>query len=221
MFTGIVEAQGVVTSVEKKTNLLTITVEVPNEFVNGIKTGASVAVDGVCLTVIDISNSNPQPPTSNLSFDLMEETLQKTTFGNIEVGTKVNVERSLKAGDEIGGHIVSGHVHGVAIIKKIDEAENKRVITFEAPTELSKYIFPKGFIALDGVSLTVVDTSNSNSNSNSFSVSLIPETLERTSFGRKNIGDKVNIEVDQQTRIIVDTLERLKNPEPKTQNHNL
>ncbi len=111
----------------------------------------------------------------------------------------------MKMGDEIGGHIVSGHVHGRGHIVEVKESENNHTLTIESPAELSKYIFTKGFIALDGVSLTVTTVSES-----IFSVSLIPETLKRTTFNTKKVNDTVNIEVDQQTRTVVDTLERMK-----------
>jgi riboflavin synthase len=196
VFTGIVQAQGTVSAVEAKPGLVHFSVEVPQEMIEGLKTGASVAVNGVCLTVTDYSL---HPTPYSLSFDVMQETLDLTTLGSLKVGNQVNVERSLKVGDEVGGHIVSGHVHGTAKIVDIAKTENNVTITLEPPAELAKYIFPKGFISLNGVSLTVVESSP-------LSVSLIPETLERTTFGTAKIGDLVNVEIDQQTRTIVDTI---------------
>lgn len=195
-----------VTMVEAKPGLIHFAIELPQEFVEGLKPGASVAIDGVCLTVTDI--------TAGIGFDLMDETLNLTTLVNISVGQLVNVERSLKVGDELGGHLVSGHIHGTARILEIVRTENNVTITLEPPADLAKYIFPKGFITLNGVSLTVIDEENlpkktPSSPRRSLSVALIPETLARTTFGNAHVGDLVNLEVDQQTRTIVDTIERI------------
>jgi riboflavin synthase len=155
---------------------------------------------------------------SVVAFDVMQETLDLTTLGSLKTGDQVNVERSLKVGDEVGGHVVSGHVHGTAKIVEITKTENNVTITLEPLAELSKYIFPKGFIALNGVSLTVVSSpsfeegatgESQGGHGASVAVSLIPETLARTTFGAAQVGDLVNIEVDQQTRTIVDTIERI------------
>jgi riboflavin synthase len=175
--------------------MMHVSISVPEEIVEGLKTGASVAVNGVCLTVVSIEGDH-------ITFDVMQETIDLTTLGSLKTGDQVNVERSLKVGDEVGGHLVSGHVHGTARILDITKTENNVTITLEPPAELSKYIFPKGFIALNGVSLTVISTSP-------LSVSLIPETLERTTFGSAQVGDLVNVEIDQQTRTIVDTIEHI------------
>jgi riboflavin synthase len=217
MFTGIVETQAVVSFVEAKPGLVHFSIEIPASFVEGLKTGASVAVNGVCLTAVKVSSSS-------ISFDVMQETIDKTTLGALKVADRVNVERSLKVGDEIGGHIVSGHVHGVAKVVEVTKTENNVVVTLEPPAELHKYIFPKGFVALNGVSLTVIvdqirsenflggtptqNLSERIGRPKTFAVSLIPETLSRTGFGAVKTGDLLNIEVDQQTRTIVDTLER-------------
>ncbi len=212
-------------SVDTKPGLVTFTVEVSPEMVEGLKLGASVAINGVCLTATSI---HPEATGGSISFDVMDETLQLTTLGALRLGDTVNVERSLKVGDEVGGHIVSGHVHGTARILDITKTENNVTITLEPPARLSKYIFSKGFIALHGVSLTVIEDQNVHENllggnptpnfqehsgrRFTFSVSLIPETLARTTFGSAQVGDLINLEVDQQTRTIVDTIERVQNP---------
>ncbi|MFA5946421.1 MAG: riboflavin synthase subunit alpha [Patescibacteria group bacterium] len=195
MFTGIVQAQGTIADIIVEPGMMHVSISVPEEIVEGLKTGASVAVNGVCLTVVSIEGDH-------ITFDVMQETIDLTTLGSLKTGDQVNVERSLKVGDEVGGHLVSGHVHGTARILDITKTENNVTITLEPPAELSKYIFPKGFIALNGVSLTVISTSP-------LSVSLIPETLERTTFGSAQVGDLVNVEIDQQTRTIVDTIEHI------------
>jgi riboflavin synthase len=215
--------------VESKPGLVHLSIALPKKMTKGLKTGASVAIDGVCLTVVSIDTgitSHPlgRRPTygraedtrgsiSTVSFDLMDETLRLTTLVNIAKDQMVNVERSLRIGDELGGHLVSGHVHGTAKILDITRSENNCTITLEPPAELAKYIFPKGSITLNGVSLTVVDGSPSfqkGARGSRFSVSLIPETLARTTFGAAQISDLVNLEVDQQTRTIVDTITRIR-----------
>ncbi len=207
MFTGIIQGMGRVVSVQKKPNLLQFSVSLPGGLDKNIEPGASFSINGVCLTVSKIEIPPPTsstPSTPLVSFDVVDESLQKSTLGNLTENEKVNVERSAKLGDEIGGHLVSGHIHDTAKIIDLFQKENIWNITVKPPTELIKYIFKKGFIALDGASLTVVDVSKE-----SFTVSLIPETLERTTFKERKVDDLLNIEIDQQTRTIVDTLERL------------
>jgi riboflavin synthase len=201
MFTGIVQARIAISEVVKKPELITFTLTLPESLRDGLKKGASIAVDGVCLTTVDFNDAG------QVSFDAMTETLQRTTLGNIAPGTVVNVERSFKMGDEVGGHIVSGHVHGMAQIIEVDKSvPNNCAITFKVPQELMKYIFSKGYAALDGVSLTIVDVDK---NLATFSVYFIPETLARTTFGIKGNGDFINLEIDTQTQTIVDTVERV------------
>lgn len=199
MFTGIIQGIATAVEVEKKPGLTRFVLEMPEGFAAGVKHGASIAVDGCCLTASEIDGNK-------IAFDAMEETLRLTTIGNINVGSRVNVERSFHVGDEVGGHIVSGHVTGKAKIVKVETPENNHVLTFHVPTDFLKYIFPKGFIALDGASLTVVDVDKSAS---TFSVWLIPETLKLTMFGSKTVGDEVNVELDSRTQTIVDTVERV------------
>ena len=150
----------------------------------GLKIGQSVALNGVCLTVTKLSKTGS-------TFEMIEETTKKTDLGTLEVGGIVNIERSLKAGDRLEGHFVLGHVDGVGIIKKIERKPKEVQVWFEVPKSLSKYVVKKGSIAMDGISLTVVDVKK-----NLASVCLIPHTIEVTNFKTKDIGDKVNIETD-------------------------
>ena len=197
MYTGIVQRVMTIKSVEKKAGLNTLFIEFDELLLTNLIIGASVAVDGVCLTVTRIDNNI-------VSFDVMQETLNKTTLGLFNVNSRVNIERSAKQGDEIGGHILSGHIEGTADISNIIETENNYMLHFVCPEDWMKFIFPKGFIAINGASLTVVDINKNGG----FNVSLIPETLRATTFKEKQVGDKVNIEIDHQTKVIVITVER-------------
>lgn len=195
MYSGIVQGVVLVVSLEQKEGLSQITLDM-GDLVRDLKQGASVSIAGVCLTVTSMDGSC-------VSFDAMGETLLKTTLGSLVVGSRLNIERSMRAEDEVGGHRVSGHVTGMATITSIERPPNNCIMTFECPSEWMAYILPKGFIALDGCSLTIVDVT-----SNSFTVHFIPETLQRTMFGEKKIGDKVNLEIDSTTQIIVETVRR-------------
>lgn len=150
----------------------------------GLKIGQSVALNGVCLTVTGISKSK-------CDFEMIEETTKKTDLGNLKVGSVVNVERSLKVGDRMEGHFVLGHVDGVGTIKKIEKKPKEIKVWFSIPKHLSRFVVQKGSIAIDGISLTVVDVKK-----NLFSVCLIPHTVSITNFQKKKVGDKVNIETD-------------------------
>ncbi len=199
MFSGIVQSCVEVVNVRKKTGLTTFTLQLPKSLIKGLKKGSSISVDGVCLTVAKISGTK-------VSFDAMKETLDKTTISELKTRSSVNIEKSLKVGDEIGGHNVSGHVDTKAEIVKIEKPKNNHIITFKCDKKWMKYILPKGFIALDGASLTIVDVDK---NQGAFSVYFIPETLKITTFRFKRVGDKVNLEIDRQTQAIVDTVERV------------
>ncbi|MEX0446657.1 riboflavin synthase subunit alpha [Xenorhabdus sp. SGI246] len=197
MFTGIVQGKAPIVAIEEKTHFRTHVVKFPPELLPEIETGASVSHNGCCLTVTKIDGDL-------ISFDLMKETLRLTNLGELKVGDLVNLERAAKFGDEIGGHLMSGHVITTAEIAKIFTSENNHEIWFRIyDKQLMKYILHKGFIGIDGISLTIGDVVN-----NRFCVHLIPETLERTTLGKKRIGQKVNIEIDPQTQAIVDTVER-------------
>jgi riboflavin synthase len=195
MFSGIVIGPYLVTEIEIKAGLLTITIDFYDE---NIKIGESIAVNGVCLTV------SRKSETGQIVFDVIAETIRVTDLTFLKVNDYVNIELSLKGNQEISGHIVSGHVDDVVEIKKIETPdENNYTIIFRANEEWMKYIFPKGFIALNGCSLTVgfVDRKN-----NEFCVYLIPETLRRTTFINKKVGDAINLEVERSTQAIVDTM---------------
>ena len=186
-----------VTAIESKENALTLSLDL-GDAGKDLEQGASVAVSGVCLTT-----SYLLPPTS-CRFDVMGETLAKTSLGSLRVGDRVNVERSARIGDEIGGHLVSGHVTGTVAIREIDTLNNNYIVMFACDASWMPYILPKGFIALDGCSLTIVDVSDA-----TFTIHLIPETLQRTTFGQKKVGDQINLEIDSMTRAIVDTVARI------------
>ncbi len=186
MFTGIVEGIGRVEKILDKTqkhSAIQMSVDL-GKHAKGLKIGQSVALNGVCLTATKISKSK-------CLFEMIEETTKKTDLGNLKPGSVVNIERSLKAGDRLEGHFVLGHVDGVGIIKKIEEKPKEIQVWFEIPKKLAKYIVKKGSIAVDGISLTVVDVKK-----NIASVCLIPHTIEVTNFHTKKVGDKVNIETD-------------------------
>ena len=186
MFTGIVEGVGTVEKISKNTknrSAIQMTINL-GKHSKGLKIGQSVALNGVCLTAIKLSKSN-------CVFEMIEETTKKTDLGNLKVGGVVNIERSLKVGERLEGHFVLGHVDDVAIIKKIIKKPKEIQIWFEIPKKLSKYVVKKVSIALDGISLTVVDIKN-----NLVLVSLIPHTIDVTNFHTKKIGDKLNIETD-------------------------
>ncbi|MCT8341499.1 MULTISPECIES: riboflavin synthase subunit alpha [Photorhabdus] len=198
MFTGIVQGKAPLVAIDEKSNFRTHVVKFPAELLPGIETGASVANNGCCLTVTKIEGDE-------ISFDLMKETLRLTNLGDLQPGDYVNLERAAKFGDEIGGHLMSGHIITVAEIAKIFTSENNHQIWFRIhDKQLMKYILHKGFIGIDGISLTIGDVVN-----NRFCVHLIPETLERTTLGKKRLGQRVNIEIDSQTQAIVDTVERV------------
>lgn len=199
MFTGIVQAYVPVKKVELKPSLLIFSIDCGLDLVKGLEVGASIAIDGVCLTVVSVDGSE-------VLFHAMMETLRLTTLQYLTPGKKVNMERSSRIGDEVGGHRVSGHVSNMAQIIAVQEPVNNRVLTIEVPRDFMKYVIQKGFIALDGCSLTVGSVDR---NACTFDVWLIPETMARTGFGVKGIGDFVNIEFDPTTQVIVDTVERI------------
>ncbi|MGF1756174.1 riboflavin synthase subunit alpha [Vibrio makurazakiensis] len=197
MFTGIVQGLATVVAIEHKENFQTHTLQLTGDMSEGLAIGASVAHNGCCLTVTEFDNER-------VSFDLMQATLSLTNLGELKVGDQVNIERAAKFGDEIGGHTMSGHITLVADIVEVITTENNRTIWFELPEAVMKYVLAKGFIGIDGCSLTIGEVVDQR-----FSVHLIPETLNRTLFGQREVGDKVNIEFDPQTQAIVDTVERV------------
>jgi len=186
MFTGIIVGTGKVTKLEQKTknrSAIQMTVNL-GKYAKGLKIGQSVAINGVCLSATKISNNN-------CVFEMIDETTKKTDLGNVKAGSTVNVERSLKVGDRLEGHFVLGHIDGVATITKIEKKPKEVKIWFKVPKKLTKYVVKKGSIALDGISLTLVDVKKDVA-----SVCLIPHTINVTNFKSKKIGDKLNIETD-------------------------
>jgi len=198
MFTGIVQGTAEIVSIEEKELFRTHTIRMPAELLPGLALGASVAHNGCCLTVTAIEGDR-------VSFDLIKETLRVTNLGDLRQGDVVNIERAAKFSDEIGGHLMSGHIMTTAEICKIIQSEHNREVWFKIqdPAQM-KYILHKGFVGIDGISLTVGDVTKTK-----FCVYLIPETLERTTLGAKTFGDRVNIEIDPHTQAIVDTVERV------------
>ncbi len=186
MFTGIIEGIGKIENISKNTknrSAFQMMVDL-GKHAKGLKVGQSVALNGVCLSATKISKNKCQ-------FEMIDETIKKTDLGNLVKGSIVNIERSLKVGDRMEGHFVLGHVDGVGTISKIEKKPKEVKIWFEIPKKLSKFVVKKGSIAIDGISLTVVDVTK-----NKASVCLIPHTMKVTNFQSKKIGDKINIETD-------------------------
>jgi len=197
MFTGIVQGIAKVIDIQKKTGLQTHSLLMPKGFTDNINVGGSIAHNGCCLTVTSIKGDT-------VTFDLMQETLNITNLGRLNIGDVINFERAAKLGDEIGGHLMSGHIFNTVTITEIITSENNKTFWFSAPNNLMKYILPKGFVGLNGCSLTIGDV-----NHNTFCVHLIPETLEKTTFNQCVSGEKINLELDTNTQAIVDTVERI------------
>ena len=199
MFTGIVQELAPVVGLERETGLLRLHLGLSEARRYGLQDGASVAVNGTCLTVA-------RQDATGIGFDVIEETLALTNLGGLEVGDRVNVERSATFADEIGGHRVSGHVSGVALVSEVRRTENNRVVRLAGDDAWLRYVFHKGFVALDGASLTVSALERTEG---WLEVSLIPETLARTTFGFREVGDRVNVEVDSETVAVVETVRRV------------
>lgn len=202
MFTGIVQGMGEVVAVSARPDRHILSVRLPQEAAGGVALGASIANNGCCLTVTAIDAATVQ-------FDVMLETLAKTNLGTLKAGDAVNIERALRFGDEIGGHVMSGHIMTTTQITRIETHESTRSLWFALPEALAPYVLPKGFIGLDGCSLTIGDV-----NAGEFNVHLIPETLARTRFGTRKVGEAVNVEIDAQTQAVVDTVRRYLSTHP-------
>ena len=195
MFTGIVTGTAPVIQIRGEEGVRTLTIDLEG-FSQNLEIGASVSLDGVCMTVVSIDGNE-------VCFDAIEETLTRSTIGELKEGSLVNVERSLKLGDELGGHILSGHVMITAkIIEKKQKGEGID-LSIENPIEARPYILEKGYIGIDGMSLTVGKVSEEK-----FDLHIIPETLRITTIGQKLIGNYVNIEIDSRTQAVVDTIRR-------------
>jgi len=193
MFTGIVEKTAAVASIADGPGFKQLIVLLD---LDGLKTGQSIAINGVCLTIAEVS-------PYEVIFEVVKETLEKTNLGTLGVGDLVNIERAMKVGDRFDGHFVQGHVDGTANLMDIGGGEEERRLTLEAPFALAKYIVPKGSVTLDGVSLTIAAVRG-----NMFEVVLIPTTLGVTTLGKKNIGWPFNLETDIVSKTIVSWLER-------------
>ena len=196
MFSGIVQEAGKVIGLVKEKDIYNLSIECSSEFISDLKKGASISVDGVCLTVKD---ENPEI----LRFDLVEETIKRTNFQNIKTGDNVNLERSLKMGDEIGGHPVSGHIHGISKVISIDKRDQSWDVKFSVEPFMHDYMLHKGYVAINGCSLTVGEVSNE-----SFMIHLIPETLSITNLFQLQQNSIVNVELDQNTIVIADTVKK-------------
>jgi riboflavin synthase alpha subunit len=195
MFTGIVQALGIVQNIHRRSTGARMVVDAP-DLERPIADGASICVNGTCLTVVASDQAR-------IEFDVVHETLSRTTLGDLSPGHRVNLEPSLRPSDRVDGHFVQGHIDGTARIRQVGSGSAGQLWTFEASSDLMPYIIPKGSIAIEGISLTIASVQE-----NTFGIALIPTTLERTTLGRMKIGDRVNIETDILVRTIVATLRR-------------
>lgn len=197
MFTGIIQGCAKVVQIKKRNKLHTYKIQFPKNLSYNIKLGDSISNNGCCLSVTNIDKND-------ISFDVMEETLLVTNLSFLSIGSMVNIERSLKFGDELGGHLLSGHIMNTATIYNIVNLGDSKKMYFEIQdVQMMKYIFLKGFISIDGISLTINSIKE-----NTFSICLIPETISNTNMLSRMIGDLVNIEVDYYTQIIIDKLDK-------------
>jgi len=183
MFTGIVEELGTVTAIDDLTDAIRLSISA-DTVLDGTGLGDSIAVNGCCLTVVTIEGST-------WTADVMKESLDKTSLDTVHAGDRVNLERAVTAEKRLGGHIVQGHVDGVGHVVRRQPSEHWEVVEISLPADLGRYLVDKGSITVDGVSLTVVEVGEA-----SFTISLIPETLARTTLGHRQAGDRVNLEVD-------------------------
>jgi len=197
MFTGIVSGKGYIQKIIKSKDCVSLTIKAPKGFSKNLTKGASVSVNGVCLTV-------KKGKTDILEFDVIEETLQKTNLKDISKSSKVNLERSMTAKTEIGGHLVSGHIHGTGEVLKVINRQATKDLQIKIPISLREYFFYKGYVALNGCSLTIGKVLKT-----SFYIHLIPETVSVTTFKDIKQGDLINIEVEQATINTVETVKRV------------
>ena len=201
MFTGIVQGIATVRSITDRPGLRSFTLALPPGFGEGLAIGASVAVDGVCLTATRLYGEGGAPTAAD--FDVMQQSLSLTTLGGLQEGSLINVERAAKDGAEIGGHPLSGHVDFMATVAEVRRPENNHVLKIAVPAPWMRYVFAKGYIAVNGCSLTAAEVHRGEG---WFEVWLIPETLRMTTFGAKREGDALNIEIERQTQVFVDTV---------------
>lgn len=195
MFTGIIQGKGRAVRVEKQSSGLTLKIST-NLGLSSLKIGDSIAVDGVCLTVVELTGQT-------FLVEVSSETRQRTTLAKIRAGQEVNLEMPLKMSDPLGGHLVTGHVDGTGEIVAIIPEGNSQRYYFRASPEITKYLIPKGSVAIDGISLTIVDCQKEE-----FSVVVIPHTAAKTTLGKKKVGDQVNLEVDLLAKYIEKFMDR-------------
>ena len=197
MFTGIVQGIATVDLLTDRTGLRSFRLRFPAGFAEGLEIGASVSCDGVCLTVTALHGSDAA------DFDVMQQSLGLTTLGSLAQGSAINVERAAKDGAEIGGHPLSGHIDVTGTLLEVRRPENNHVMRIGLPSRWMRYVFAKGYIAVNGASLTVAEADR---REGWFEVWLIPETLRMTTFGTKQPGDPLNIEIERSTQVFVDTV---------------
>ena len=197
MFTGIIQAVARISAIEDQPGLRTFTVAFPEGFCQDLAIGASVSHDGVCLTVTELSDAQ------HAKFDVMQQSLNITTLGQLQVGSPVNVERAAKDGADIGGHPLSGHIDFTGTLVQVREFDNNYVMRVAVPEAFRRYVFAKGYIAINGASLTVAEV---NRQEGWFEVWLIPETRRATVFEAVQVGDRLNIEIERSTQVVVDTV---------------
>jgi riboflavin synthase len=197
MFTGIVQGIAEVAAITDRPGLRSFELALPAGFDDGLEIGASVACDGVCLTV----TSRPGP--GRATFDVMQQSLGLTTLGALLTGGGLNVERAAKDGAEIGGHPISGHVDCLGQLIELRRPENNHVLRIAVPESHRRYVFAKGYLAVNGASLTVAEADR---RQGWFEVWLIPETLRMTTFAHKRVGDALNLEIERGTQVVVDTV---------------
>ena len=195
MFTGIVQGLGVIKSIQEGNGITTFSIACPDT--QHLAIGASVAIDGVCLTATSIKDKL-------VTFDIIPETMERTTLGERVIDDEVNIERSLRYGDEVGGHLLSGHIIGRGLLTYSERVGEGAQLKIKAPPSIQKYIQTKGYVGIDGISLTLGEVIE-----NEFDLHIIPETLRLTTLGSKQAGDAVNIEIDSTTMMIVETVERV------------
>lgn len=200
MFTGIVQGQAQIKAISDHSGLRSFQLQFARGFAHDLSVGASVAVNGVCLTVTQVL------PEDIACFDVMLQSLNTTALGLLKIGDRVNAERAAREGAEIGGHPLSGHIDFTAGISEIRSPLNNRVLRFAVAAPWMRYIFARGYIAINGASLTVSEASRQSDGSGWFEVWLIPETLRVTTFGSCEVGTLVNIEIERQTQVFVDTV---------------
>ncbi len=200
MFTGIVQGVARVAQLTDRSGLRSFRLDFPTGFADGLVVGASVAVDGVCLTVTGLHGDRAA------EFDVMQQSLALTTLGALAVGSRVNAERAAKVGAEIGGHPLSGHIDFTARVDSMRQPENNHVLRLAVPAPWMRYVFAKGYVAVNGASLTVAEAQREPAGAGWFEVWLIPETLRMTTFGDQRVGDTLNIEIERSTQVMVDTV---------------